>query len=284
MEKAVENIARKAAKLSKPVEGDYTGEDGLLYCGKCRTPKQCYVSFGGGRRKMPRACQCHEDARKVKEAEERAAQVRKLQKAGGVSPSFLFDRAQGSRTLNACRRYAARWDEMEKKNIGLLLWGGVGTGKTFAAHCVCNELISRPEPVAACITSLSRVLNTGYDKTEVIQRIQRTPLVVFDDLGAERSSEYALETVFLLVDERYRTRRPLIVTTNLTLDELKNPHDIDRKRIYDRVLEMCVPLFFEGVSRRDVEAAEKLRVLRELMEEEAAPGAANTRNGKAERT
>lgn len=268
MEKAVENVAKRAKKRFKPVEGDYLGADGLLYCGKCQTPKQTRQTILGQEKVLPCACQCEVEAEEKNAAQDSIQRVQKFRRMGGVSPSFRFDGAQASRTLSACRRYAARWDEMEQKNIGLLFWGGVGTGKTYAAHCICNELISRPDPVAVYITSLSRVLNTGYDKTEVIQRIQQTPLVVFDDLGAERSSEYALETVFLLVDERYRTRRPLIVTTNLTLDELKNPRDIDRKRIYDRVLEMCVPLFFEGISRRDAEAAEKLRIMRELLDDE----------------
>ena len=157
---------------------------------------------------------------------------------------------------------------MRKKNIGLLLWGGVGAGKTFAAHCICNELLRRDQPVPVFVTSLSRVLNTGYDKSEAIQRIQKAPLVVFDDLGAERSSDYALETVFMLVNERYEARLPLIVTSNLNLDELKNPSVIERNRIYDRILEMCVPIFFRGTSRRPEEAAEKMRIMRELLEGE----------------
>ena len=110
------------------------------------------------------------------------------------------------------------FNRSDGKNVGLLLWGNVGTGKTFAAHCVCNELLQRDEPVSVFITSLSRVLNSGWDKSDTVTRIRDAPLVVFDDLGAERSSEYALENVFMMVDERYRARKPTIVTTNLTLN------------------------------------------------------------------
>ena len=109
-------------------------------------------------------------------------------------------------------------------------------------------------------------MNSGFDRTSILKRIRDTPLVCFDDLGVERSSEYALEAVFLLVDERYRSGRPLIVTTNLTEKELHFPQDIDRKRIYDRILERCVPLHFDGGSKREEQAAETRKFMKELLE------------------
>ena len=268
VKRAIEGIAQRAAAANAPKEGDYIGDDGLLYCGVCNTPKQCLLELYGKPRKMPCACNCKKrealEAAK-KEAAERAERIRRR---CGVSPDWTFAAAGRSRGLEACRRYAARWDEMRRKNVGLLLWGNVGTGKTFAAHCVCNELLQRDEPVPVFITSLSRVLNSGWDKSDTVTRIRDAPLVVFDDLGAERSSEYALENVFMMVDERYRARKPTIVTTNLTLNELRNPQGMDRKRIYDRILEMCVPIYFDGPSRRRETADDKLLIMRELTAEE----------------
>ena len=75
-------------------------------------------------------------------------------------------------------------------------------------------------------------------------------LLILDDLGAERSTDYALEQVYNIVDSRYRAGLPVIYTTNLTLEELKNPADMRYARIYDRVLEKCFPVEFRGVSRR----------------------------------
>ena len=74
----------------------------------------------------------------------------------------------------------------------------------------------------------------------------------------ERNSEYALEQVFNIVDSRYRSRKPLIVTTNLTLDELKHPADLVHARIYDRVLERCVPLKINNRNIRAMNAAERI--------------------------
>ena len=59
----------------------------------------------------------------------------------------------------------------------------------------------------------------------------------------ERGTEYGLEQVFNVIDSRYRSGKPLIVTTNLTLDDLHNPEDTAHSRIYDRLLSMCVPSY-----------------------------------------
>lgn len=255
----IDKIEKKAAEAARE-DGGYTVRDGIAYCNTCGEPRQMLIDIDeGDRRLVWCSCRCMEERERGGNRE----RIEKLQQLGGVSPRCIFDRAQPSKELDMCRRYAAGWDEVRKRGAGLLLWGGVGCGKTFAAHCIANELIKRDTPVF--ISSLSRVLNSGFDKTEVLRRIHETPLVVFDDLGAERSSEYALEMVFMLIDERYKSEKPLIVTTNLTLDELKHPTNIDHKRIYDRILQRCVPIHFEGSSKREQEAAENLQFMRDLL-------------------
>ena len=92
-------------------------------------------------------------------------------------------------------------------------------------------------------------------------------LLILDDLGAERQSDFALEQVFNVVDSRYKSGKPVIITTNLSLQELKNPSDIKYKRIYDRILEMCVPLQFKGESKRKEKSQAKLNVLKELFKD-----------------
>ena len=77
-------------------------------------------------------------------------------------------------------------------------------------------------------------------RNEYISRLCRYPLLILDDFGMERGTEYGLEQVFNVIDSRYRSGKPLIVTTNLTLDDLHNPEDTAHSRIYDRLLSMCV--------------------------------------------
>lgn len=84
-------------------------------------------------------------------------------------------------------------------------------------------------------------------------------------LLSQRSCPDALEQIYNIVDSRYRSRKPLIVTTNLTSDEIRHPQDTAHARIYDRLLEMCVPISCIGVSFRKEIAQEKLERLKELI-------------------
>ena len=68
-----------------------------------------------------------------------------------------------------------------------------------------------------------------------------------------------------MIDSRYRSGKPLIVTTNLTLDDLRNPEDTAHSRIYDRLLSMCVPVRFTGDNFRQEAAQAKLERLKKLM-------------------
>ena len=142
--------------------------------------------------------------------------------------------------------------------------GNTVNGKTFAAACIANQLIDRGIP--AMITSFPRILSAGYDKQDIIDQMRYYPLLVIDDLGAERNSDYALETVYMVIDERYKSKKPLIVTTNLTLDEICNPKNMAYQRIYDRVLEMCAPLVFRGDSIRRRKAKEQLSFVKSVLE------------------
>lgn len=85
------------------------------------------------------------------------------------------------------------------------------------------------------------------------------------DQGVERDTEYALEQVFNVIDARVRSNLPLIVTTNLTLDELKHPVDLAHERIYSRVLERCVPLKINNQNIRQLKAHENFLRAKQLL-------------------
>ena len=105
------------------------------------------------------------------------------------------------------------------------------------------------------------------DRNKYLASFNYFSLLIIDDLGIERNSEYALEQVYNVVDSRYLSRLPFIITTNLPLAELQAPKDLAHARIYDRVLECCTPICFSGKNyRRDNAAANKTEAARLLNE------------------
>lgn len=90
-------------------------------------------------------------------------------------------------------------------------------------------------------------------------------LLIIDDLGVERSTEYAMEQMFHVIDCRYRSRKPMIITTNLKLSELKNPPDLVHARVYDRILERCGPILFAGKNFREENAAATKAAAKEIV-------------------
>lgn len=264
----IAELARKSEK--KEAGGDYR-RDGLLHCGTCGMPKQCRVEYSGKLLTVSCMCQCEEAdwerEKQVSQEEQRRLKIKKL-RVNGIHDravrGYTFSDAQPSKNISRCRKYVDRWPEMLAHNNGLLFWGDVGTGKTFAAACIANALIDHGVPVL--MTSFPKILNSsGWDKAELIGQMKHFRLLIIDDLGAERESDYALETVQYVVDERYKTGKPLIITTNLTKKEMENPKDMRFSRIYDRVLEMCVPVYFDGPSNRKKAAEKKICFAREVL-------------------
>ena len=242
--------------------------DGLFHCRKCGGPRQVVVPdlFKHGSFKPRCACPCQqEEERRRKEAEERRQRMERIRqrKATGLQDRYLyeytFDHDNGENPVMAkARAYADHWPEAFKQNVGLLFFGDVGTGKSFAAGCIANALLDQDVPVLMTNfpTILSRLAGTfGEDMTAFLGSLSVYDLLIIDDLGVERDTEYALEQVFSIVDSRYRSGKPLIVTTNLKLDELKHPPDLAHARIYDRILERCAPILFAGKNFREDNAA-----------------------------
>ena len=264
----------------EPKEDEYVNKaDGLIYCAKCHTPRQCVIQHGDRIVTPPVMCDCQ---RTVEEKAEAAFQKRQEEfriermKASGLQDRYLHDYTFANDKgynpeIKKAQQYVAEWAMMKENCIGLLLWGNVGTGKTFIAACIANALIEKG--VSVLMTNFSKILNSlsgmfDVDRNNFIESFNRYSLLIIDDLGIERNSEFALEQVFNVIDSRYRSKKPLIVTTNLTLDELKHPKDLAHARIYDRVLERCVPLKVNRQNIRQLNAANTLRSAKKLFSTE----------------
>ncbi len=264
------------AETANPIEpGDYKGEDGMYYCGKCHTPKQIRCNFGGllGERIVFAMCDCQKKQKEL-EAEERRRvnfmeRVKDLRRKAfpedGELAKYTFANDDGSnpKITEVMKNYIANFATFYETGTGLLLYGGCGTGKTFAACEVANALIDKGHPVLA--TNIAKILNppspwsaqslnfiptSTYDRMPHMDTLSKYRLLIIDDLGAERDTSYAKEQVYNVIDSRYRTGLPMIITTNMSIEELKKPRDIASVRIYDRILERCFPVEVNGKSHR----------------------------------
>ena len=254
---------------------DYTGADGLLYCGKCRKPKESYFSEGKtlfGRDRHPAECDCQRKIREERQAAEEHRRhletVEELKRRGFSDTAmrewtFENDNGQNPQTATA-RFFVDHWEEMQEKKLGYLFWGHVGSGKSYLAGCIANALMEKE--VSVYMTNFAAILNdlaaSFEGRNEYIARLCRYPLLIIDDFGMERGTEYGLEQVYNVIDSRYRSGKPLVVTTNRTLQELQNPEDTAHARIYDRLMEMCAPVCCTGGNFRRKSAQDKLEWLK----------------------
>lgn len=272
----ITGIAARAARQYARQEGDYTGEDGLLYCGKCHTPKQVRQSLLGEMKVLHCACKCSVERNK-REAEEQCKRDR-MQYLDGMRRTgfpdaemrkwtFANDDGGNSKIIDIARKYVDNFDAMRSQGTGLLLYGNVGCGKSFAAACIANALIDRGTP--CMMTNFSRIINRlqeSFDgRQKYIDNLSRFDLLVIDDMAVERNTEYVWENVMNIVDSRYRSGLPLIVTTNLTIGELADPSDIRRQRVYSRLKEMCVPIEVTGADRRTRKMERNIMSAKELL-------------------
>ncbi len=276
VQNAVESLIEKSKTAIPTNDCDYIGEDGLLYCGKCHTKKQTEVMLFGTIRRPMCLCKCEAEKRDKEEAERKQAdfgrKIKDLRRTGFPESNmqewtFENDDMTNSRVTNAMKKYVENFDEMKKQGKGLLLYGSCGTGKTYAACEVANALIDKGYPVL--VTNFARIINAlqaTFEKQEYIDSFNRFSLLVIDDLGIERNTEFAKEQVFNIIDSRYRAGLPMIITTNLSIDKIKKPDDIENGRIYDRILERCFPIEVSGQSRRRKAIRESYDDMKNLLE------------------
>lgn len=262
---------------AKVEDGDFYGEDGLLRCGKCGTPKECLVpthgtgelgyrsdAWGDGNRMVVRPIQC-KCVREEREAEERnllfasRASVKARNKRmcfdidGCSEYTFEMDDRADSVATEEARAFVMSFQDRAKSGSGLIFMGGVGCGKTFYAACVANELLDQGKRVKfTSLNILSQKMTEDYRNnfSKVINDIKGYDLVVLDDLGTERDTPTSMECCYQIVNALYQKKVPMLFTTNMTRDALKSPGDVERERIYSRIIQRCRPVVMSGRDRR----------------------------------
>lgn len=253
-----ESNAQQRAKESGRTE--HLEADGLLHCDICGDPTQERVTIFGEERIGRVYCSCVRAEMKRKQIEEEREKKRQrverlrmqgFEKSEFQKYTFEADDGQQPRITKAARAYCQHFEEFREQGRGLVFFGNTGTGKTFIAACIANEIIDRG--VSVLMTSFSRIVNkiqNSFDgRQEYIDSLNDFELLIIDDLAAERNTEFVNEIVYQVIDGRYRAKLPMIITTNISLDTMTDDQTA-RRRIYSRILERCHPIEVAGVDRR----------------------------------
>ncbi len=258
--------------------GDYISEqDGLVYCGSCHTAKQQFSEVGGIARKIPKNCTCRQKEidkerhrRQVLEHQRILSDLRGEAFEDKLLQNQTFEKEDGSLEHRKIgENYVKKFEKMEEENIGLLLTGPVGTGKTYLASSIANALIEKEIPVKMTNFGiiLNDMMNLEINKNKYIEKLNKNRLLIIDDFGMERDTPFATEHIFHIIDSRYRANKPIILTTNLSMAQLTAPSNLKEQRIYSRILEMAVPILFTGENRRLTKMKEKAKQLNSILME-----------------
>lgn len=277
--------AVKQKIISEPE--DYYDKEGYLVCGVCHERKQKDIEVPTSFResgvwRAPSPCKCRlaeiKKNREYYEKLEFEKLMERLQRDGITDPEYLkftfeFDDRRDPKLSDTCHKYVEQFKQMKANNIGILFYGDVGSGKSFMACCIANALLQKQ--VTVSVTNFPRILNKlqvtyneemKLERQRFIDRLHQYSLLVVDDLGVERDTAYSVEQIYNVIDTRLRSGKPLIITTNLSMQDLKSPSSLEYKRIYDRVLEMCpIRLKVVGESRRVEKAEDKKIQARKLL-------------------
>lgn len=261
----LKNAAQKAGESGVDLSNCYIKGE-IPVCNVCGKKKK----FKFRDKLIPCQCDCDQKA----EAEEKARlkreqRIKHLFEIGITDKKYLqntFEKDDGSnpQLSTKCKKYVEKWKDMKSNGIGVLFYGDVGTGKSFLACCIGNALIEKGVPVL--ITNLSKLVENrvlSNKKAEMPINLNEFDLLIIDDLGIEN----ATQTAYNIIDDWYRSGKPLIVTTNLTPSELKESEDMQHRRIYDRVIEMCgsCPIKVNGEQRRSKISRQKRELANSLL-------------------
>lgn len=186
------------------------------------------------------------------EAERRVSRIKRFKDVSIVDSKFnksFFKYAEETKSINMCKKYADKFVEKTPK-VGMYLYGPVGTGKTFAACCMANELMESNKATLVMnlglyLTKLKR--EWAEAENDVLNYAKECDMLIIDDFGVEKVTEFVLEKLFALVDTRYRSQKAMVITSNLSLDEIRAKFG---DRIADRIVDMCFPVEVKGESMR----------------------------------
>jgi DNA replication protein DnaC len=254
-------------------------KDGHVYCRKCneKIDSDPLNYFGNKKILFRRQCKCDREAESLRKAREEADHIRRLREECFITSRNLinctFDRVidPDRQEVIIAKNFVKNFKELSKDNNGLIFHGNVGTGKTYLAACIANKVIEDYQ-IRVKMRNITQIINDiekrGFDidKNDYYRKLSSVSLLILDDFGIERNTEYVNEMVYQIINTRYESKKPTIISTNIPLGLIMDgSNDIDKERIYSRLREMCIPVKIAGKDMRREIGRKKLRETRDLL-------------------
>lgn len=145
---------------------------------------------------------------------------------GAANPNDENHLGSARKALQAGREFVNNY-RINSYGLGLLLTGPVGSGKTFLAASIANELIESGNQVLFLVVpdlldELKATYNKRTDLTELdlLDTARTIPILILDDLGAHNYTDWVKNRIYSIINFRMNEQLPTVITTNLTLEEM----------------------------------------------------------------
>jgi DNA replication protein DnaC len=183
---------------------------------------------------------------------------KKISLVGVAYENVSFDETIDSKVIGfkkakeRLETYCNKFEQIKHmKENSVYLWSNAnGTGKTHLAHCIRIKLKDYAIMFTSFELIIDKIKESWKDKNEkdseleFINLITGVDLLIIDDFGAETMSDFVLKTIYKIINKFVVDRIPLIITSNISIDEFVNENieDLNRRRIGDRLKGACVEI------------------------------------------
>jgi DNA replication protein DnaC len=245
------------------------------YCQK-EVPK-LELELLGKKRTVQPVCECEAEKamEPIKAAEERykESELKRLFSIHDLGERFndsdftnFIVRTGSEMCFKLAKKYVEEFDSWEGES--LMFWGEPGNGKSHLATAIANELTTKGKRIVfISMPDLLEKIKATFNKnsleteSQIMKGLQMCDLLIIDDVGAEKVTEWVQEVIFRIVDGRYKRLKPIMVTSNLEPKELAERIG---KRAYDRLIEISQPIKNEATSFRREKAKSRMERFKDL--------------------
>ena len=244
LEERLEELRQQRADLLKQYKIPPESLEPQWSCRRCQDTGWIYMEDG-----QAAPCQCQiarrrEYLRRAADLPARIADASFAKVNYNLYPPPF--RAQAKKIFTYVKEFCDSLEENPGR--GLYIHGPTGSGKSYLMGCIANYLCSRMSVrylvYADFLDSLRATFNSRdseYSEQQLVDEVKNVGLLLLDDLGVERPTEFSLKNLAQIIDYRYRNCLPLVVTSNFTLEELiqRSQNDLYGERIVWRLSECC---------------------------------------------